>query len=70
MRLTSAQDQALMASLTALKQQQRALARSMEEVKMLLESLEAADDAEVQNESEDEAGPLHYGRRQDHTASA
>lgn len=77
MRLTDDKEQALQMCLAALKSQQRALARGMDEVRQLLQGLEAADEADFHQtaKAHKALGPhrvqhdRHYTRRQDQSAS-
>lgn len=77
MRLTDDKEQALRMCLAALKSQQRALARGMEEVRLLLQNLEAADEADFHHKGSGHQPHTanrgqqdrHYARRQDRSAS-
>lgn len=73
MRLNDDKEQGLRVSLAALKHQHRALTRRMDEVRLLLEGLEADDDADMRRTAAHRALPTPgraaqerlFGRRQD-----
>lgn len=69
MRLTNRNKQGLMVCLAALKQQQRCLARHMDEVRTLLNALETADEASVSQDNRSQR-VRHYNDHGEHTASA